>query len=256
MSDGFQGGRAAATIFHHPQTPVRVVVRGDDFTFAATKSELRKMRSRKCEWHDVKLRGILGSGKRGVREIEILGTSVSLSEEGLGREASGKRRRALLEGLGSIEESKTVNSTAVKSEAIGQEEDGEMLEETAKTSSGAWWRLARSDVHYAAKETCTKMASPTRGGGKRFKKACRYLREVEVTWVMRSWTHDRVTVEVQVDWDWAEGPNRKSRSGGMTMVNGTVVRQWSRTKASRALSTAEADYSTVVAGTAEGSAQR
>ena len=49
-----------------------------------------------------------------VREIEILGTSVSLSEEGLGREASGKRRRALLEGLGSIEESKTVNSTAVK----------------------------------------------------------------------------------------------------------------------------------------------
>ena len=49
-----------------------------------------------------------------VREIEILGTSVSLSEEGLGREASGKRRRALLEGLGSIEESKTVNSTAVR----------------------------------------------------------------------------------------------------------------------------------------------
>ena len=61
-----------------------------------------------------------------------------------------------------------------------------------------------------------------------------------------------MTVDVHVDWDWAEGPNRKSRSGGMTMVNDTVVRHWSRTQASRALSTAEADYSTVVAGTAEG----
>ena len=68
----------------------------------------------------------------------------------------------------------------------------------------------------------------------------------------RAWAHDRMTVDVHVDWDWAEGPNRKSRSGGMTTVNGTVVRHWSRTQASRALSTAEAEYCTVVAGVAEG----
>ena len=49
-----------------------VVVHGDDFTFAARDSELRKMRSRMCEWYDVKVHGILGSGKREVREIEIL----------------------------------------------------------------------------------------------------------------------------------------------------------------------------------------
>ena len=87
------------------------------------------MRSRKCEWHDVKLLGILGSGKSDVREIELLGTSVRLREEELGCEASGKHRRALLEGFRSIEESKTVNSTAVKPQAIGQEEDGENGEE-------------------------------------------------------------------------------------------------------------------------------
>ena len=28
------------------------------FTFAATESELRKMRSRMCEWYDFKVRGI------------------------------------------------------------------------------------------------------------------------------------------------------------------------------------------------------
>ena len=39
VNDGFQRGRAAAAMFHHPKTHVRVVVNGDDFTFAATESE-------------------------------------------------------------------------------------------------------------------------------------------------------------------------------------------------------------------------
>ena len=37
----FQRGRAASTMFFPPQTHVRVVVHGDDFTVAATESELR-----------------------------------------------------------------------------------------------------------------------------------------------------------------------------------------------------------------------
>ena len=36
------------------------------------------------------------------------------------------------------------------------------------------------------------------------------------------------------------------------MINGTVVKHWSRTQATRALSTAEAEYHAVVAGAAEG----
>ena len=73
MNDGYQRGRAASKMFCHPQTRVRVVVHDDDFTFAATESELRKMRSRMCErYDDVKVRGILGSGTRDVREIEMM----------------------------------------------------------------------------------------------------------------------------------------------------------------------------------------
>ena len=104
-----------------------------------------------------------------LREIEIFVASVRWTEEGLVCEASDKRRQALVEGLGAIEEPKTVNSAGVKPEEIGQEEDGEILEETAKTRFGGlvatlnFMSLDRSDVHYAAKEICTKMASPTRG---------------------------------------------------------------------------------------------
>ena len=35
------------------------------------------------------------------------------------------------------------------------------------------------------------------------------------------------------------------------MINGTVVNHWSRTRASRALSTAEAEYYAVISGAAE-----
>ena len=119
VNDGFQRGRAASTIFHHPKTRARVVVHGDDFTFLATDSELRKMRSRMCEWYDVKARGILGSGKRDVREVEILGRSVRWTERWREYETSDKHRQAPLEGSGLKQESKTVNSTAVKPLEIG-----------------------------------------------------------------------------------------------------------------------------------------
>ena len=68
LSDWFQRGRAASTIFHHPMTHVRVVVRGDDFTVVATELEL----------YDFKLRGFLGSGKCDVREIGMAGKKVEV----------------------------------------------------------------------------------------------------------------------------------------------------------------------------------
>ena len=96
----------------------------------------------------------------------------------------------------------------------------------------------RSDVEHAAKEECKKMTNPTRGCWLRLMKAG-VLKGVEkVTWVMRSWKHDEVNVDVHVDSDWAKEPERKSTSGG-TMIRGTVVKHWSRTQATRALSKAE-----------------
>ena len=86
-------------MFYHPKTHARVVAHGDEFIFAATDSELRKMRSRMCEWYDVKVRGTLGNGKRDVREIEILGRSLRWREEWLEYEAVDKHRQALLVGI-------------------------------------------------------------------------------------------------------------------------------------------------------------
>ena len=116
VEDGFRRGRAASTILYHPKTQVRVVVHGDDFTFAHTESELKRIQAMMREWYDVKVRGVLGSAKRDVHEIEILGRSLTWTKEGLEYEGSDKHRQALLEGLGLNEESKVVNNATGKPE--------------------------------------------------------------------------------------------------------------------------------------------
>ena len=40
---------------------------------AGTESELRKNKSKMCQWYGVEVRGILGCGRRDAQEIEILG---------------------------------------------------------------------------------------------------------------------------------------------------------------------------------------
>ena len=57
---------------------------------------------------------------------------------------------------------------------------------------------------------------------------------------------------VHVDWDWSTGPERRSTSG-MLVINGIVVKHWSRTQPARALSTAEAEYYAVITGSSGGS---
>ena len=93
------------------------------------------------------------------------------------------------------------------------------------------------------------MAKRTQGSWKRLKKARRHLAGVsKVTWVMRAKDDDN---KANTNSDRANSPVRKSTRGGMMMIRGTVVKHWSRTQATRALSTAEAESCAVVTGAAE-----
>ena len=84
---------------------------------------------------------------------------------------------ALLRGLVLSDDSKTVNSAAMKEEELCQDEDEEILgAEEAKqfrslSATFNYMSLDRSDVQYAAKEVCKKMANPTRRSWKVLEKA-------------------------------------------------------------------------------------
>ena len=99
------------------------------------------------------------------------------------------------------EESKAVNSAAIKPEQINQEEAPETKRFRGLAATLNYMSSDGSDVQYVAKEVCTKKASPTRGSWKRLKKAGKYLKGVEkVTWKMGPWKNDdRVNVDVHLD---------------------------------------------------------
>ena len=95
--DGFRRGRAAPKIIFRPETEMRVVVHGDDFTFAGTDSDLRKIRSHTGEWCDVEVHGIFGSVGQDVQEIETSGRTLRWTEHGLEYEAETSINRRCCE---------------------------------------------------------------------------------------------------------------------------------------------------------------
>ena len=80
----------------------------------------------------------------------------------------------------------------------------------------------------------------------------RYLVKVKgVVWEMREWEDDaQVEIEVHVDSDWAKAADRRSTSRGLVKFGRVAVKHWSRTQASRALSSGEAELYACTAGAA------
>ena len=135
--EGFRRSGAASTTCFHTRSHVPVDAGADDLTFAATETELKRIRSKMSEWYGVKVRGTLGTGRRDVREIEIQRGNLRWTDQGLEKGTSSEHRVALMEGMGLNEESKMVNSAAAKLDQIGQEDDEEMVEGTEETRFGS-----------------------------------------------------------------------------------------------------------------------
>ena len=118
--EGFRRSGAALTVCFDTRSHVPVDAGADDLTFAATETELKRIRSKMSEWYGVKVRGTLGTGRRDVREIEILCGNLRWTDQGLEQAASNGHREALMEGMGVNEESSMVNSAAVKLDQTGR----------------------------------------------------------------------------------------------------------------------------------------
>ena len=89
---------------------------------------------------------------------------------------------------------------------------------------------------------------------KRLKRLARYLLEVPVGIIFfDAWSKEIDNVKVFVDSDWAGCKStRASTSGGIVSWGGSVLKSWSRTQKSIALSSGEAEVYAALKGCAEG----
>ena len=112
----------------------------------------------------------------------------------------------------------------------------------------------RADCHYASKEAARSAKEPTKESMIRLKRAARYLRATEgIKQRMAPDSDEAEKLEVLVDSDWAtDKVNRKSTTSVHIYYNGALIGSASKTQATVAQSSGEAEAYAVGSGAAVG----
>ena len=111
----------------------------------------------------------------------------------------------------------------------------------------------RPDLAFSAKELCRDFAQPTAKSVERLKRAVRYLRHrPRLIWLYK-WQEPVKHLVAFCDTDFAGCvQTRRSTSGGALMRGGHLIRHWSQTQTTVALSSAEAELGGICRGSSHG----
>jgi hypothetical protein len=256
---GFTKGRSTPVVFHRESDDTSLVVHGDDFTFLGYPGSLQEILAQMKSWWDIKLRAIVGDERGDDQEVTILNRTLKWTGEALTLSADPKHVQEILKAFNLTQESRGI-SIPVDPDAISPEDEEEMLVGKEITNFRGLAARAnylgqdRCDVQYAAKEVSRGMAKPSKGSMLRMKRLARYLLEVpEGILTYHSDEAGLDKIEVFVDSDWAGCKvTRKSTSGGAIAWGGGLLKSWSTTQGSIALSSGEAEFYAAVKGCKEG----
>lgn len=233
------------------------MVHGDDFPFLGTSEALTSVLAHFRSWWDVKLRGVMGSDQEDSKRMDIFNRTLTWDGKKLILKADNKHAQVLFDELGIKENSNGVTIPTCESDEKAMEEVLDQREASRYRSLAAranYLGLDRPDLQFATKRICQEMANPTASGMARLKRIARYL----VNTPEGQLTYDSIwgdgdMLKVYVDSDWAgRKASRRSTSGGLAVWAGGVVKFWSRTQGTIALSSGEAEFYAALKGTAEG----
>jgi hypothetical protein len=151
-----------------------------------------------------------------------------------------------------LKDAKPVNTPAVKAEEEKTPLEGEQgTMYRAIVARLNYLAQDRSDIAFAVKEACRGMSAPNSGHWNMLKRIGRYLvgrPRVTIDFVRQH----RAPLEVWTDTDYAGCHiTRKSTSGGVLRIGKHLIKSWSTTQASIALSSGEAEYYGMVKGAAQ-----
>ena len=113
------------------------------------------------------------------------------------------------------------------------------------------------DLGFASKELAKRMARPRIGDEMGLKRVIRYLLGRPRCVYRYNWQPVPEALKIFTDSDWAgDVESRKSTSGGVVMIGDHLIGHWSRTQATIALSSDEAELNASVKGASEGLGRR
>ena len=203
---------------------------------------------------------MLGPEPQDQKDITILGRKVIWRSWGISYEADPKHRRLILECFGLGEGSRKLTVNGAKEEPKDkEEEEGPELTKEEKTSFRAvaarlnFLAADCPDSQLPAKEVCRDMAEPTAEAFRKLKKVARYLLFRKAVSFRFVWQREGEQLRVFTDSDWAGClKTRKSTSGGVVKLGTHCIKTWCLSQAAIALSSAEAEYYSMVEGATRG----
>jgi hypothetical protein len=257
---GFYRGRASPCVFNHAARQIFLTVHGDDFFATGTAKELDWFESTLLTRFEGKVKGRL---KECGNELRILNRVVRRTDAGYEWEADQRHAELLIAGAGLTQDSRPLSNPGRKLTAKELETEPELLDAEAASDFRA--RAARAnfmasdrpDVAFAVKELCRGMSAPSTRDADALKRLSRYLLGRPRLVLHFEWQTRPALLEVFSDSDWAGCiRTRKSTTGGALMRGRHVLKTWSGTQATIALSSAEAELIAAVRAAAEGLAVR
>jgi hypothetical protein len=203
------------------------------------------------EWYELKVKARLGEEPRDDGETDILGRLVRCSAAWFEYEADPRDRKNVLEALGFSEKSKGLSVNGRVEDLAEELVELEAADCTSFRALAARMHYMAQDapeIQIAAKEVCRGMARPSQDSWRKLKILARVVLEREVVLWKFEW-QDEVDLVLRVfsDSDLAGCRRaRRSTSGGVVMLGGNCLKTWSSTQAPTALSSAEAEYYSMV----------
>jgi hypothetical protein len=254
-SVGFVQGKSTPCLFYHEPRNLRCVVYGDDFTVLGSEGNLDWFRKQMRKRYEVEFKARLGYGDNDGKSVSLLNRPIELTPGGITYEADQRHVEIIKRDLGL---GAKVRYTPFPYEKITAEEIAAPTPELpphratlyrAVVARANYLSQDRSDIRYAVKELSRKMSAPREGDWGRLKRLGRYL--VQHPRLIQKIMRQGATkfLDVWVDTDFAGClQTRKSTSGGVITIGDHVIKTWSNTQSTIALSSGEAEYYGMVKG--------
>ena len=180
-----------------------------------------------------------------MREGRILNRLVRVSKDGWHIEADPRHAELIIQELG-LTGTKGLSTPGVDDPENEDENElgGDELSKYRSLAARAnYLSMDRPDLQFAVKELCRQMARPTRGAWRKLIRVGKYLVQKPRLVLDFHWQEIQDTMTVFSDANWAGcHRTRKSTSGGVIKIGEHLIRSWSKTQATVALSSAESEF--------------
>ena len=249
---GFTAGDASACVFFHQARNLRCSVHGDDITTVGSKTDLDWFKGELEKLYELTEAHRLGPGPEDDKEALVLNRVVRWTTEGLEMEADPRQSEKLLRDLKldgeGVKPAATPGTRATKDQLDADQplDSSKATPYRAVAARANYLASDRPELQFPAKEVCRWMSSPTDLSLQALKRLGRYV--VAHKRLVYHYPWQSVSrVDTYSDTDWAGCPKtRKSTSGGCLMLGRHLIKSWSSTQTSVALSSGEAEFYGVV----------